>query len=286
VAYDPTGFLAAYDAVLNRWSVPVEMLELVSDFGTTHVNAAGPASAEPLVLLHGGGATAAVWFANVASLSRIRRVYAVDRIGEPGGSQPGGSRRSDRPISSPADLLDWLDGVLDGLGAARADLCGHSYGGSIALSYALHRPDRVGRMALLDPTGCLAGLSASYLAHAAPLLARPNAARAARFLAWETGGIDIDPAWLELYKLAAEFPARRPVTLKRLGQSELAGCQVPTLVLLAGASRAHDLRRVEAGAQSLPRAEIKTLPGVSHHAMPFTGADDINHAVAGFLSRP
>jgi pimeloyl-ACP methyl ester carboxylesterase len=119
VAYDPAGFLAAYDAVLRRWSVPVQMLELVSDFGTTHVNACGPATGEPLVLLNGGGTTAAVWFANVASLSRIRRVYAVDRIGEAGGSQPG-----DRPISCTADLLDWLDGVLDGLGAAKAELSG------------------------------------------------------------------------------------------------------------------------------------------------------------------
>jgi pimeloyl-ACP methyl ester carboxylesterase len=280
VAYDPAGFLAAYDAVLNRWSVPVQMLELVSEFGTTHVNACGPASGQPLVLLNGGGTTAAVWFANVASLSRIRRVYAVDRIGEAGGSQPG-----DRPISSSADLLDWLDGVLDGLGAAKAELCGHSYGGSIALSYALRAPGRVTRLVLLDPTGCLAGFSASYLMHAAPLLARPSASRAARFLAWETGGVEIEPAWLDLYKLSAEFPARRPVTIKRPDQTELAGCQVPTLVLLAGASRAHDLTRVEAGARLLPRAEVKALAGVSHHAMPFTGADEINHAVAGFLSR-
>jgi pimeloyl-ACP methyl ester carboxylesterase len=286
VAYDPTGFLAAYDAVLDRWSVPVEMLELVSDFGTTHVNATGPASAAPLVLLHGGGATAAVWFANVASLSRIRRVYTVDRIGEPGGSQPSRGQSRDRAISSPADLLDWLDGVLDELGAARVDLCGHSYGGSIALSYALRKPERVGRMALLDPAGCLAGFSASYLMHAAPLLARPSAARAARFLAWETAGIEIDPAWLELYKLGAEFPARRPVTLKRPDQAELAACPVPTFVLLAGASRAHDLTRVETGARLLPRADVATLPAVSHHAMPFTAAGEINRAVAGFLSRP
>ena len=280
MAYDAAGFLAAYDAVLDRWSVPVEMLELVSDFGTTHVNACGPAGGQPLVLLNGGGTTSAVWFANVASLSRIRRVYAVDRIGEAGGSQPG-----DRPISSSADLLDWLDGVLDGLGAAKAELCGHSYGGSIALSYALRAPGRVARLVLLDPTGCLAGFSASYLMHAAPLLARPNASRAAKFLAWETGGAEIDPAWLDLYKLGAEFPARRPVTIKRPDQSELAGCQVPTLVLLAGASRAHDLKRVEAGARLLPRAEVKMLAGVSHHAMPFTGAGEINRAVAGFLSR-
>ncbi len=281
MAYDSARFLAAYDAVLDLWSVPIEMLELASEFGTTHVNACGPAGGQPLVLLNGGGTTAAAWFANAASLSRIRRVFAVDRIGEPGGSQPG-----ERPISSSADLLDWLDSVLDGLGVAQTDLCGHSYGGSIALSYALRARDRVSKLVLLDPTGCLAGFSASYLMHAAPVVARPNAGRAARFLAWETQGAEIDPAFLELYQLGAEFPATRPVTLKRPDPSELTGCQVPTLVLLAGASRAHDLRRVEAGARLLPRASIQLLAGVSHHGIPFVGASEINRAVGGFLARP
>jgi hypothetical protein len=47
VAYDPAGFLDVYDAVLNRWSVPVEMLELVSRgrFSQPGLNAGlGPAA--------------------------------------------------------------------------------------------------------------------------------------------------------------------------------------------------------------------------------------------------
>ena len=101
-----TRFLAAYDAMTGRWPGPVDRLDLRSGYGTTRVIACGPADGKPLVLLHGGGTTAAVWFANAADLSRARRLYAVDRIGEPGRSLPGG-----RPIRTPDDLLSWLDRI-------------------------------------------------------------------------------------------------------------------------------------------------------------------------------
>src|SRR4051812_8414540 len=104
-------FLAAYEAVLERWPVQVETVDLPSAYGTTRVNVCGPTDGPPLILLHGGGTTAATWFANVAELARRHRLYAVDRIGEPGRSIQG-----ERPPRTVRDLLGWLDGVLDGLG--------------------------------------------------------------------------------------------------------------------------------------------------------------------------
>src|SRR4051812_25620029 len=265
MADDLIRFLAAYDAVLDRWPVPVDRMDLTSAYGTTHVTACGPADAEPLVLLHGGGTTSAVWFANVADLSRTRRVYAIDRIGE-----AGRSLRGDRPVRSVDDLLDWLDGVLDGLGLGRADLCGHSYGGWIALTYALRTPQRVRKLALLDPTQCFAGFKAGYLLRALPVLIRPTAQRARAFLAWETRGVEIDPTWLDLYGLAAEFPRTKAVVGKRPRPRQLRSSTIPTLVLLAGDSRAHDIRRVEAAARlHLPHVETAVLPGLSHHSIPF-----------------
>jgi pimeloyl-ACP methyl ester carboxylesterase len=281
MAEDLTRFLAAYDAVLDHWPVPVDRMDLTSAYGTTRVTACGPVDGEPLVLLHGGGTTSAVWFANVADLSRTRRVYAVDRIGEAGRSLRGG-----RPVRSVDDLLDWLDGVLDGLGLSRADLCGHSYGGWIALTYALRTPQRVRKLALLDPTQCFAGFKAGYLLRALPMLIRPTAQRARAFLAWETHSAEVDPAWLDLYGLAAEFPHTKIVVGKRPRPRQLRSSTIPTLVLLAGDSRAHHIRRVEAAARlHLPHVETAVLPGLSHHSVPFARAAAINRMLLDFLGK-
>lgn len=95
-------------------------------------------------------------------------MYALDLIGDPGRSVHDGRR-----ISWLGDLMDWLDGLMLHLGLGSASHCGHSYGGWLALNYALHAPQRVSKLALLDPTQCFAGLKLSYLLHAAPLMARP-----------------------------------------------------------------------------------------------------------------
>ncbi|MFI7092002.1 alpha/beta fold hydrolase, partial [Streptomyces lydicus] len=118
---------------MARWPVPVERREVVTEFGTTRVNVCGAADGPPLVLLHGGGTTSATWYALAAALAPTHRLYAVDQMGAPGLSVPGG-----RTVRRPADLSDWLDGVLDGLGLASAALLGHSYGGWVALCHAVH----------------------------------------------------------------------------------------------------------------------------------------------------
>ncbi|MFC0864192.1 alpha/beta fold hydrolase [Sphaerimonospora cavernae] len=274
-------FLAAYDAVLERWPVKVEPIDLPSAYGTTRVNACGPADAPPLILLHGGGTTAASWFANVAELARRHRVYAVDRIGE-----PGRSIRGERPPRDVPGLLDWLDGVLDGLRIGSAAVCGHSYGGWIALTYALHAPQRVRRLVLLDPTQCCGGFRVGYLARALPSLIRPTGSRARAFLAWETGGVEADPAWLRLYGLAAEFPDTKVVIGKRPKPGSLRALTTPTLVLLAGRGRAHDPFRIASAVMRvLPHAETTVLPDLSHHAMPWHEAADINTRIVDFLDR-
>jgi pimeloyl-ACP methyl ester carboxylesterase len=134
---------------MAKWPTPVRAVDVPSPFGTTRAHACGPADGRPTVLLHGGGSSSSCWYANVAALSRENRVYAVDRIRDAGRSVHDG-----RPIRRPHDLAEWLDAVADGLGLQDFALCGHSYGGWQALDYTLRRPQRVSRLALLDPTDC------------------------------------------------------------------------------------------------------------------------------------
>ena len=75
--------------------------------GETFVVVCGPPSAPPMLLLHGSGANAAMWLAEIESWAARFRIYAVDVIGEPGFSAP--SRPS---LASDAYAL-WMDDVLD-----------------------------------------------------------------------------------------------------------------------------------------------------------------------------
>ncbi|MEU5916827.1 alpha/beta fold hydrolase [Streptomyces sp. NPDC047141] len=276
-----TGFTAAYDAVLARWPRPTTASELRTPHGTTHVLRHGPEDAPPVLLLPGGGSTAASWGAVAAALGATHRVHAVDLVGGPGRSRSDG-----RPIRTAADLVTWLDAVLDGLGLTSAAFLGHSYGGWIALRYALTAPDRTDRLVLLDPTGCFAGFKPAYLLRALPLLLRPSAARAASLLAWETGGADHDPAVRRLDVLAADRPTRRPVTGPRPTPAELAALRPPALLLLAGGSRAHDPDRVAARARAtVPGIVTETHPAATHHTLPADLPPAALSGIAGFLAR-
>ena len=278
-------FAAAYAELTGRWPQPLTALDVGGEFGTTHVLACGPAGGSPVVLLPGHGATAAVWFATAQALGGTHRVYAIDPVGDAGLSVAAG-----RAARRPGDLTDWLDGVLGQLGLDAAALCGHSYGGWLALRYALDRPERVSRLALLDPTDCFAPMSLAYRLRAVPLLLRPAEGRARALVGWETGGraaLDLpalDRAALTVHALSAEFRSARIVLPKRPSAAELAGLQVPVLVLLAGRSRSHDAAAVSGRARDLlPSARVVRLAGASHHSLPANDHAELNRELAAFL---
>jgi pimeloyl-ACP methyl ester carboxylesterase len=276
---EETQFTQAYDAVLAQWPVPVDVLELKSDYGTTRVNACGPTSAPPLILLPGGGATSTVWFANVAALSAAHRVCAVDVICDHGRSIASGT-----PVASLPALIAWLDTVLDGLEIATAALCGHSYGAWIALQYALHAPSRVSKLALLDPTQSFTGFNPAFLLRAVPVMLRPSPKRTLKNLAWETSGADLDPAWLELLAAEAASPRPKYVTATPVKPDALSTLTMPVLLLLAGRTKAHSVAHVEAKARAGIRdLTVSTLPEASHFTIPALYADDVNRELLAFL---
>ncbi|MEU0970340.1 alpha/beta fold hydrolase [Streptomyces sp. NPDC005917] len=282
-SYDSESFRFAYDKVLAKWPADRETLTVGTPFGNTHVNACGPREAPPLLLLPGGGgATSASWYAQAADLARTRRVLAVDLPGAPGRSADAAPGRHPRTV---ADLAVWLDALLDGLGVARTDIGGHSYGGWIALHHALRAPTRIRRLFLLDPTQCLAGFKTAYLLHALPMLLRPTPARVRAFLKWETGDAVLDPDWLRLQEAAAGFPAAKPVTGPRPAPEALRGLNAPVLLLVAANSRTHDAHSlVDRARELLPHAEADILPDVSHHALPHSAPAGLARRLTGFLN--
>lgn len=270
-----TAFYRAYDAVLGRWPDGTTPIDLESEYGNTRINAYGPPDAPPVVLLPGGGATSTVWFANVAALGARHRVHAVDILGDAGRSVPG-----PRPPRTVDDLLDWFFGVVDGLGLDTFGVAGHSYGAMIALAAALRRPERVGKLVLLDPNSCFSGMRPGYLLRALPVLLRPSEQRERAFVVWETGGRPLDEEWLDLLALGATFPTSKTIVPKRPSAKAFHDFGVDTTVILARDSKVHDSRRVDdAVRRLLPGARTIVLDDATHHTLPVHPADAVNAAL-------
>ena len=137
--------MAAYEAVLANWPVSYEEQDLPTRFGPSHIIASGSDRAKPVILLHGQDSSATSWIYNIADLSQVFRIYAVDTIGDMGKS---------KPTSLPNNREDyalWLLDVLGQLKIEKADLVGLSYGGFLALNFAITYPEQVNRMVLLAP---------------------------------------------------------------------------------------------------------------------------------------
>jgi len=275
------GFLDRYDAVMAKWPVPHESLDLPGRFGTTHVNVCGPADGSPVVLVHGGRATSAGWFNTVGALAGRHRVYAIDAMGDAGRSVANGERIRDRD-----GVVRWLDETLSWLGVTTPALVGHSLGAWNAMSYALAHPDRLSRLVLLDPTGCIVGNRPTFMVRAIPLIVRPGPSRYRSFIRWETRGAPLDEEWLDLW--AGRFGgASGGAWPKRPPAASLARLTMPVMVVVAGRSRQNNARRLATlTPKIIPGVRMATLAGASHFTIPQQDFEELNPVLADFLSAP
>ncbi|GIX45856.1 MAG: hypothetical protein KatS3mg131_0067 [Candidatus Tectimicrobiota bacterium] len=97
-----------------------------------------------VVLIHGLATNLAFWYLRVAPL--LRRHFCLILY------DLRGHGRSDMPPTgyTTADMAADLHALLTHLGVARVHLVGHSYGGAVALHYAVLYPERVGSVTLAD----------------------------------------------------------------------------------------------------------------------------------------
>jgi len=97
----------------------------------------------PLVVIHGGGEGARAWLQNLGELSKYYTVYVPDLPGF-GRSQP----MSDNFHIS--EFVKFVEGFSHKLGLKRFHLLGHSFGGGIALHYALRFPHEIKSLVLVN----------------------------------------------------------------------------------------------------------------------------------------
>jgi len=100
----------------------------------------------PAVLIHGSGPGVSAWAnwrLNLPVLAQQRRVIAPDMAGF------GFTERRPGESHSMQGWLDHLLGLLDAMGLEQVDLVGNSFGGALALKFALRHPRRVRKLVVM-----------------------------------------------------------------------------------------------------------------------------------------
>ncbi|MFN3958635.1 MAG: alpha/beta fold hydrolase [Parvularculaceae bacterium] len=112
-----------------------------------HVLDIGPkeSALPPVVLIHGASVNLRdMKLALGDELAKTRRVLLIDRPGRGYSSRPHDGWKLDRQ----AELIH---GAVEALGVQRPIVLGQSFGGAVALSYALHYQDEMSGLVLLAP---------------------------------------------------------------------------------------------------------------------------------------
>lgn len=208
----------------------------------------------PLLLLHGNGENGDYFVHQIDEFARYFTVYAVDTRGH------GRSPRGTAPftISQFADdLLEFMDEQK----IEKAHILGFSDGGNIALTFALRRPERVGRLVLnganLDPSGVKPSVQVPIVLgyRLASLFKAPKARANAELLGLMVNEPRIDP-------------------------KKLAALAIPALVIVGSRDmiKASHSRLI---ADSLPKGRLSTIEG--DHFIANKQPAQFNRAVLEFL---
>jgi pimeloyl-ACP methyl ester carboxylesterase len=273
-------YRAAYDKTLALWPVPYEYVYVPTRYGRTHVLASGPADAPPLLLLHAVNNSATEWYGNAGDLSRDRRVYTLDGIGDAGKSEPTRLPQSGR------EYAEWLSDVLDGLNLKSADIAGHSYGGWITLNTALYAPQRVRRMVLIAPSRGIAPFHRTTdlflaLAMKVRLPITPGAKSILRPMLAK--GHEVHPLFVQQMEMKIKHWSAPLIAPDVLADEELQQIEVPTLLLIGREETLYDPQAaINRATRRMPDVRAELIPD-ANHLLPMEQPGAVDTRILAFL---
>ena len=140
-----TAFMALLPATAGAQQSPQPVAKDATVFSyKLHYLEAG--RGEPVILLHGTGGEGARWMPTIQGLAGSFRVIAPDQIG---------FGQSDKPLTiyHTGVFAGFLAQFMKTIGVAKATIMGQSMGAGVALYMAVHHPEMVERLVLVDGGG-------------------------------------------------------------------------------------------------------------------------------------
>ncbi|KTQ97028.1 3-oxoadipate enol-lactonase [Aureimonas ureilytica] len=247
-----------------------------------HAEVEGRAGAPRLVFLNSLGSDRRIWGETVARLAARFEILTFDQRGH------GLSETGAEPITIPL-LAGDVTALLDALGWSRVSLVGLSIGGLIAQHLAIHHPERVDRLVLLD-TAARIGSVESWNARIAAVRGEGLKSISETVLrGWVSEGFPAAQtapfaAWRRMFEAT---PAQGYVgaceALREADYTELvATIRAPTLALAGDCDRATTPDLVRATAERIPGARFEVIAG-SGHLPCLERAEDLAALIAGHV---
>ncbi|MEY4765149.1 MAG: hypothetical protein RI907_1822 [Pseudomonadota bacterium] len=262
------------DSLKARWA-PAPSQFIAVDGMSVHVRDEGPRDdPHPIVLLHGTSASLHTWDGWAEQLRATRRVVRMDM---PGFGLTGPNPSGDYTLLG---YVAFVDHVLGQLGVKQAVVAGNSLGGEIAWLMALHRPERVARLVLVDsggyafPTeGMPIGFKLASIPALAPLTTRllPRSAIESSVQSVYGHPERITPALIDRYQELTLREGNRGSLIARFEQSPLGQhaddvkrVRQPALILWGRRDRLIPPDHAQRFAQDLPGSRVVMFDELGH----------------------
>ncbi|WP_054203501.1 alpha/beta fold hydrolase [Pseudoalteromonas porphyrae] len=275
-----------YQRALSLWPIAYRELSVPTSLGQARVIVAGPADAEPLVLLHGMHANSAMWYPNIAALAEHYRVYAIDDLLGSGGS------RASADISDMEQVVSWYQELFDRLQLSSLHLVGASRGGwqavAITLAESTREKSRIQRLVLLSPAQTFGWIELSGdLLASIFFTINPDRNEVQESLQSVSSRPHmINPIYLDQYVAALEDdPVPGLITeLRPFSDQQLQQITLPTLVLIGDNDMMNNNDSLERAKKILVQGHTKQIKNAGHF-LTVDQAEQVNRAMLKFLSR-
>jgi 4,5:9,10-diseco-3-hydroxy-5,9,17-trioxoandrosta-1(10),2-diene-4-oate hydrolase len=253
-------------------------------------------SGPPLLLIPAGASHTSTWRFNIDSLSRSHEVWILDLPG---------SGYTDKPATFPythGSYAQFVHDFMTTMGIPKSAIAGHSLGGTVALEFALHFPERTAGLVLISSGGYSRGVKLgalnplrfpttsaiivsffsypvivrgffSYIYHDPAPFARDTA------LVKEACDINRTPnARASLYWMqrALDFDYALPDV------SRIKSVAVPTLIIWGREDRVVDVGTAARFRQDIAGSQLVVIDGAGH-VVHEEKPDAVNRAIASFL---
>ena len=212
----------------------IERLKLnVNGYRTNYLKAGvGPT----VLLVHGGASDSRDWLDTMNELAHRYTFYAPDLIGF------GQNERSEDGYYL-SDFSDFLLGFIEALGLEKPVLVGHSFGARVCLDVAVRDGEHVGRLVLIDASGL---------------------GKVSRF-----GSALLTVFWAlrKFFGKPQPYPkflAREGDDYDHVGNDNLAGLTVPTLLVWKRLDPYMPLSNARQAQKVIPGARLAIVPGYGH----------------------